>query len=355
MREVSDPFGFSNGVKVETGTCMDESRTSAEDLLMISGGYWRSFALHAGLRLGIFEELDDSPRTVSELANRIGADPDALARLLGALVATDLVSFDGDGFSATEAASRFLKHSSEESIASMILHHHFLSRAWTDLHESVLSGQPVRESASRTDSEAREAFLRGMFNQAMRIAPQLVRAIDVSDRNRLLDLGGGPGTYALHFCARNPKLEAIVYDLPTSSEVAEETIAAFDLDDRISFTGGDFLVDAIPQGCDVAWISHILHALDPSNCRTLLGNVVSSLTPGGLVLIHEFILDEDGMGPPFPALFSLNMLLQTDGGRSYTESEISEMLDECGLNNVRRLQISGPNGSGVIAGEKAAG
>ena len=83
------------------------------------------------------------------------------------------------------------------------------------------SGAPIRERFSPADdADARESFLLGMFNLASQLAPRLAREIDLSGRQRLLDLGGGPGTYAIHFCRQYPDLVAAVYDLPTSRIVA---------------------------------------------------------------------------------------------------------------------------------------
>jgi hypothetical protein len=81
---------------------------------------------------------------------------------------------------------------------------------WSRLDQSVRSGRPVRERTSFSDKEWRESFLMGMFNRAMKLAPMLVPKIDISSRRHLLDLGGGAGTYAIHFCRHNPQLNAIV-------------------------------------------------------------------------------------------------------------------------------------------------
>ncbi len=323
---------------------------TAGDLLQISGGYWRSSALHAGIRLGVFEELEATPTPARALADRLGLDTDALSRLLSALAGMGLVEASEAGFSATDASQRFLVRDSGESVASMIGHHSYLAESWSVLHESVRSGNPNRRATARMDSDARDAFLRGMFDQAMLVAPRLVRTIDVSDRRLLLDVGGGPGTYALHFCARNPRLEAIVLDLPTTQEIAGSTIERFHLEDRVRFVGGDYLEDPLPSGCDAAWVSHILHSLDPEGCRHLLQRVTSALKPGSMVMVHDFILNDDRSGPPFPALFSLNMLLATEGGRTYTASELVAMLRDSGIRDVKRLPVEGPNGSGVFVG-----
>ena len=190
----------------------------------------------------------------------------------------------------------------------------------------------------------------GMFNMAMNMAPRIVPLIDLSGRSHLLDLGGGPGTYAIHFCRANPELAATVFDLPTTQPFAEKTIDGFDLSDRIAFRGGNFLEDDIGSGYDVAWLSHILHGEGPDDCRRILDKTARALIAGGLVIIHEFILDDTMDSPLFPALFSLNMLLGTSSGRAYSESQLQHMLAEAGAKQVRRIRFESPNDSSILIG-----
>jgi hypothetical protein len=189
-----------------------------------------------------------------------------------------------------------------------------------------------------------------MFNLAMQIAPKLVPNIDLGKRRSLIDLGGGPGTYAIQFCLHNPDLKAVVYDLPSTRPFAERTINNFDLSNRVSFLEGDFIGDEIPGKYDVAWLSHILHGAGTDGSSVLLRKAVSCLEPEGMILIQEFILDDSMCGPVYPALFSLNMLLGTPNGRSFSQSELFEMLSAAGAKEIRRIPVELPNGAGVISG-----
>jgi SAM-dependent methyltransferase len=236
----------------------------------------------------------------------------------------------------------------------MILHHHHLLASWGRLDEAVRSGGPVRSRVSFSDPETREAFLMGMFNNAMLTAPKLVESLDLAGRHRLLDLGGGPGTYAIHFCRRNPELTASVFDLPATREFAERVIARFAMQARVDFIAGDFVAEAIPGGYDVVWMSHILHGEGPETCREMIRKVHQALEPEGRIIIHEFILDDDddGAGPVFPALFSLNMLLGTPEGRAYREKELRQMLSSEGFHRIERPDFLGPTGSGLLMAAK---
>jgi hypothetical protein len=128
-------------------------------------------------------------------------------------------------------------------------------------------------------------------------------------------------------------------------------IAKFDLSDRIEFVAGNYLKKKIQGRYDAAWLSQILHAESPGDCQRIIEKVVSALEPGGVIMIHEFLLNDTMDGPLFPALFSLNMLLGTAGGQAYSQKQIMAMLTKAGVSSIRRIPFDSPNGSGIIAGK----
>jgi len=323
------------------------------ELLQFSGGYWGACALHAGVKLDLFSALADGARGHEAVAQRCGLDARATAMLLDALAAIGLLEKTADSYTLTPFAADYLVRSASGYLGHIIMHHHHLMESWAKLPDAVRSGAPVRGSVSHgAGEEVRESFLMGMFNLASQLAPQIAARLDLAGRRRLLDLGGGPGTYAVHFCLKNPELAATVYDLPTSREFAEKIVARFGLTERVAFHAGDFDADAVPAGFDVAWLSHILHGEGEEGCRSILSKGVAALDPGGVLLVQEFILNDAKDGPVFPALFSLNMLVGTAQGRSYSERELVEMMTGAGLKDVRRLPAELPNGAGIMIGEK---
>jgi len=331
------------------------SEWSIPELLQLSGGYWSACALHAGVKLDIFSALDGVSLSVSEVAAQRNTDPRATAMLLDALSALGLVAKTDATYTATPFAARNLSKSSPGYLGHIIMHHHHLMSGWEQLDEAVKSGGPVRKPVSHgDDEEVRESFLMGMFNLASQLAPTVAHAVDLSACRTLLDLGGGPGTYAIHFCRGNQNLSAVVYDLPTTRKFAEATIARYDLSSRISFSSGDFHADPLPSGFDAAWLSHILHSDGPEACGALLSKTVAALKPGGILMVQEFVLSDAGNAPLFPTLFSLNMLLGTDAGQAYSEGQLCRMMTAAGLTDVTRLPVDLPNGTGIMWGRKPA-
>ncbi len=328
----------------------EKEPSTPREILEISGYYWKTCTLHAAVKLNLFTLIGENGKTAGDLAAEIGADERALTFLLNALSAMGLLRKQESAYMNTEAGTVLLSKDSEKYIGYMILHHHYLFESWGKLDQAVLTGKPVRERSSIGEEPRRESFLMGMFNNAMGIAPMLASQIDLSGRRHFLDLGGGPGTYAVFFCKHFPELSATVFDLETTRPFAEKIFERFGMKDRITFYGGDYHEDEIPGVFDVAWLSHILHAEGPDECRRLIRKAVSTLEPGGLILVHDFILDDTMEKPLFPALFSLNMLLGTLKGQSYSEPQIIDMLKAAGVEDILRHPFRGPTESGILMG-----
>lgn len=335
---------------------MDEMSWSPAELLKMSGGYWQACALHAGVKIDLFTPLSHAAATTGELAGQLDVNERGLGMLLDALAALRLLEKNGDCYHATVFAGQFLARDSADYLGHILLHHHHLVDSWARLDEAVKHGRPVRQRVSHEAEQAeRESFLLGMFNLAMLLAPLVVEQVDMSGRHHLLDLGGGPGTYAIHFCRQNPQLKATVFDLSTTRTIAEATIRHFKLEDRIDFVAGDFQADPLIGRYDAAWLSHVLHGEGQQGCERMLRKTVAALEPGGILLVQEFILGDSRDQPLFPALFSLNMLLGTPEGKSYSEGEIRSLLESSGLCQVERLNMNLPNGAGVMRGIKPGG
>lgn len=318
-------------------------------LLELSGYFWKTCTLHAAVKLDVFTCLGEERLTSAEVSDRLKSSSRGMERLLNALVAMDLLTKADDKFANTSSAREFLSKDSPKYLGHIIMHHHHLVESWSQLDQAVQSGKPVRKKSIFSDEERRQSFLMGMFNMAMNIAPMLIPGIDISSRRHLLDLGGGPGTYAIHFCRHNPRLKATVFDLPTTRPFAEKTIARFELSDRINFVEGNYIKDDIEGRFDAAWLSHILHGESPEGCKTIIQKAIAALESGGIIIIHEFILNNSMDGPLFPALFSLNMLLGTDG-QAYSERQLMDMLADAGAKDIQRIEVQTPNDSGIITG-----
>lgn len=319
-------------------------------LLSTSSAYWRGCTLQSSVRLKVFSKLELGPKSGQKLALELGSNERATLLLLDALTAMGLLHKEGQNYHNSPEAQKFLVDASPDYMGHIILHHHHLLDGWAQLDQVIQTGRSPQKRSFGQDAE-RESFLMGMFNLAMQVAPHLAEQIDLTGKTRLLDLGGGPGTYAIHFCKANPLMKAVIFDRPTTEPFARATIAQFGLSDRIDFAAGDFISEPISGGpYDAAWLSQILHSNSFEDCYSLIKKCVGVMKQGGIILVHDFILDDSKDGPEFPALFSLNMLLANTGGRSYSQEEIVGMLAAAGVEQIKRHPFQAKNDSSVIYG-----
>lgn len=318
---------------------------------------WTALALHGGLKLDLFTILDKGPATgltLIELAEATGADLRAMGMLTTALVAVDLLGRQGEKLQLNDFSRRYLSTASDDYYGFIIKHKAHIMADWLNLDQAVITGTrlPPAPVDDAEDEERREAFLMGMFNVAQQQAGQVTTAFDLSGRGRLLDLGGGPGTYAINFCQKNSQLMALIFDQPGTEEFATATVARHGLENRIKFKGGNFLHDELPDNFDVVWLSQVLHGEGPEDAARLVKRAAGVLDSGGIMGIQEFIVDDDRCGPPQPALFALNMLVETPLGQVYTQGEIKAMMAEAGLKDIQRLKADLPPGCGILTGVK---
>lgn len=328
-------------------------KSNPERIFELSGKYWESFALHTGVELDIFTLLDEEGMTIDEIATELSLSKRGTKVLVSALTALGFLEKEGEIYYDSRDAVEFLSKNSPEYLGYIVKHHHYLSKYWVSLPKAVKTGNPVKKrSLHKPEKNELEAFLMGMFNNASLIAPKVADLLDLRECTTLLDLGGGPGTYAIHFCLKNPQLEAKVYDLSQSSVFANKLISGFGLKSRIKFVPFDFTKESIKEKFDAVWLSHILHGEGEKTARKIVKKAVSSLNKKGKIFIHEFVLDDEGCGPLFPAIFSLNMLVVTKKGKSYTESEIKNFLISSGVEEIETLDFEGLSQSRIICGRK---
>ena len=287
-------------------------------------------------------------KTVAEAAAGAGLDERATGVALCALTAAGWVRQDGERFSSEPGVRPYLLAGSPETIVSILNHNLSMMHGWVRLAEVLRTGRPVR-GQERTSDELKD-FILGMENVSRRSSVEVAGKIDLSGARRLLDLGGGPGTAALTFARANPGLECVVFDLPETVEIAREQIRAADLGDRVRTVAGDFYADSLPEGFDLVYISNIIHMMDPGQTRDLLRKSREALVPGGRVIVKDFFLEDSLSEPAAAAQFSVNMLVNTDGGKSYSRSETESLLAAAGFGDFEFVAVA--RASGLILGRR---
>jgi predicted O-methyltransferase YrrM len=316
---------------------------NVDDLMAVGHGYQRSMILLAALKLGVFRGLAAGGCDASALARRVGADPGKLSVLLDALAALGLVGKKGKTYRNEEVAREFLL-AGPRSKESILLHHLDGWGEWGRLAATIRADRAPRSGA---DGGYQENFIRGMEENARERAEAVARRIPLRRGDRVLDLGGGPGTYAVAWADAFPGAEITVFDTPATLRVARKILREKGADGRVLLAEGDFLVDPIGGPYDFVWISQILHAYSEGDCQKLLRRVRAALAPGGRVAVQEFLLSESKTSPPGPVFFSVHMVAVTERGRAYTAREIAAMMKAAGFWKISADRTD-PRGVGIL-------
>jgi predicted O-methyltransferase YrrM len=316
---------------------------NVDDLLAVGHGYQRAMILFGALKLGVFRGLAAGECGASALARRVGADPGKLSILLDALAAQGLVGKKGNMYRNTQVARKLLLPGSR-SMESILLHHLDGWGEWGRLTATIRAG---RTSPRGAEGNWDENFIRGMEENARERAVSVAGRIPLRRGDRVLDLGGGPGTYAVAWADACPGAEITVFDMPATLRVTRKILREKGADGRVRLVEGDFLKDLLGGPYDFVWISQILHAYSGPDCVKLLRRARSALVPGGRLAVQEFLLAEGKTSPPGPVFFSVHMVAVTEGGRAYTAREIAAMMKKAGFRNIT-VDRPDPRGVGIL-------
>lgn len=299
---------------------------SLDDLMEAAHGYQRSMVLFTALKLGVFSALARGSADAATVARRVGADPRRLAVLLNGLTAMGLLRKTAKRYRNGEVAASFLTDG-PHSKSSILLHHGDCWRDWSRLEETVRGGRKGRPLGG----DEQENFIRGMEDNARERAARVAARFRLRPGERLLDLGGGPGTYAVEWARRYPGVSVTLFDTPGTIRITRRILGEKGALEGVRLIEGDFLADPIGGPYDFIWISHILHAYSEKDCRALLRKARRALVAGGRIAVQEFLVDEGGASPPGPAFFSVHMVAVTEGGRAYSARGVAGMLRAAGL------------------------
>jgi predicted O-methyltransferase YrrM len=299
--------------------------TSLEWLRRVSSFYTSRIILTAN-NVRLFDHLEGVGKPASSLAKTLRTDLRATELLLNSLVAIGLLEKKGLRYRNTAAASRYLVKDKPDYQGDILSHYDVLWENWSGLDEVLKTGRPCRSAHDHN------SFIRGMQNIAHQKVRSVLGGIDLRGVKKVLDLGGGPGTYSMAF-ARKGK-DVTLFDSPSTIRIAKGLVREAGLERGIRFMSGDFTKDGVGKGYDMVFISQIFHAFSPEQCMAMLRKSYDSLNPCGKVVVQEFYLDETRTAPLPGALFAINMLVNTSAGRTYTPKEMTAWMKKTGFKTV---------------------
>lgn len=305
-------------------------------------------AIESALRNRIFDVLDSGSMTAREAAHQAGCSERGIEALLQLLTAMELVQHANGKYSLTPESATFLVSTKSSYQGKFFLHiSEDIVPQFQQLAETVRTGKPARRvNMEEVGSEFFRRFVDALLPMNM-AAAQLVARHLASQRKaettRILDLAAGSGVWGIAMAQAFPKAQLTAVDFPNVLPVTRECVQRFGIDARFHAVAGDVLDANLGTGYSIATLGHILHSEGEERSRALLKKTYDALDQGGTIVIAEFLLNEDRTSPMSAAVFNVNMLVNTDKGRTYTFGELRHWLTESGFVNVRTLDAPAPS------------
>ncbi len=292
----------------------------------------------AAADLNVFSPLHEKPMTAESLADAINTDPRATTVLLDALAALELLSKKDNLYSVPKDAAKLLTEQSSDNILPMIRHLSNCLRRWSRLAWVTQSGRPAeREPSVRGRDGDIESFIGAMNNISSVFAAEVIDKLKPLKFKHLLDIGGASGTWTIEFLRAAPKASATLFDQPDVIPLAEKRVTEADMSDRIKLVAGDFYIDKLPAGADLAFLGAICHQNSREQNRALFEKVYEALKSGGCAVIRDVVMEPSRTSPQGGALFAVNMLVSTEKGKTYTFDEYKEDLTNAGFTEVQLI------------------
>ncbi|HZC68125.1 MAG TPA: methyltransferase [Nitrospirales bacterium] len=308
------------------------------ELMRLANAFSESQTLLAANDLDVFTAIGSAGRTAGEVAKRCKADPEGMFLLLNALVGEGLLTLRKERYSNTPLALRHLDLRSPEAISNLLwlLGHHW--QDWTDIPKALRHGRPGWDPITETP-EFRRRFSLAMHERSFMLAEPTVSTLRLPPKaQRFLDLGGGPGSYAIALAKRYPRVHGVVLDQTVT--VTRQLIRQHRLAHRLRAQQGSLFTADLGSGYDAVLVSNVIHACNEKENRTLLKRMRNALRPGGKVFIVEFFLDNSLTRPAKASVFSVMMYKFTATGRCYSWRETEGWLAALGFGCFKRHTVT---------------
>jgi len=303
-------------------------------------GFMPSRCLLTALELNVFTAVGDGA-TAEQAGAKIDANSRATGMLLNALVSLGLLIKNGDEYKNTPESARYFIQGSKDNQRDGLLHTANIWHTWSTLTDAVRRG--TRVSLERGNRDWTPNFIAGMQRNAKDRAPLVVKALGTSGVHRVLDLGGGSGAYSIAFAKASPQVRCEIMDVPEVVPLTAQYIEKAGVSAQVTVRAGDMLQGEFGAGYDIIMLNAICHMFSEKQNRDIFARARGALAPNGRLVVQDFILNPEKTGPQQAALFSLNMLVGTEAGASYSEPEYTAWMRDAGLDKITRIKLPGPS------------
>lgn len=317
-----------------------QTHVTPEAIVQTAAGYMAAKHLFAASELGVFEAVAGGAETSAELAARLGIDAEAARLLADALVATGLLRRDGDAYANTEVTETFLAGGPGPDLRPLLRFWDRLSYPLWQGFEGALRGVP-RPAHAPSEEEA-EIFSLGVEAITGASAHALAASYPFDRHRRVLDVGGGTGSFLRAVLGEHPHLSGTLFELEETAAVARGSLAGSELEQRIEIEVGDMLADRLPVAHDAFLLANVVHLFSLEHTRLLFERIRAAAEPGARMLLVDFWTDPTHSDPPLAALMAGEFLLVSGEGRAYSVVEVEGLAAETGWRIASQQPLAGP-------------
>ena len=324
-------------------------KLTPERLQQFGFAYAPPLIISAAVNNNVFDTLESGPKTVEQVKNKTGASARGLRSIMDALVGLELLKKDRQSrYSLTPESQAFLISGKPGTLAGFfgsILP--VMTSRWLRLTDIVRDGRPavaVNEETEGTEffSQLVETIIPMSYTSAQKLADHL-KVAKAKEQVRVIDLAAGSGIWGIAMAQKSPQVRVTAVDwagmIPTTKRITEK----FGVHDRFDFIQGDLSEAKFGSGYDVATLGHILHSEGEQHSRQLLKKTFRALKSGGTIAVAEWLVNDDRTKPLPSLMFSVQMLVNTEKGDTFSFNEIKKWLEDAGFKKVRKLEAPGPS------------
>jgi predicted O-methyltransferase YrrM len=308
-------------------------------IIDLATAYYDSCILFAAIDLGIFQKLNELGQAgAGRIATELGLDERGTRLLMDGCAALNLVSKNHESYQNTPETSAFLVPGQPGDLSDAMSYNRDVYPVWGNLSQMVRTGKPAEKPEIHLgqDSDRTHSFVMAMHGRALWIGRLLIPLMDLGGCRKLLDIGGGPGTFSVQFAEKYPDLICTVMDLPNITAIAAKLIQQQKMSERVAVLPGDYHTAEFPAENDVVNIFGVLHQESPESIQDILNRAFEALIPGGMINILDVMTDASHTDPKFSALFAVNMALTSDNGWVFSDAELKGWLTAAGF---RRVEV----------------
>ena len=339
-----------------------EPPREAAVLLRVAAGFVSSQVLYVAAELGIADLLAHGALTAQELASKTGAQADAMARLLRALVAFGILKCNGDDKFLLTAAGEFLRSDVPGSQRALVrfLVGPWYWRAWENLSHSIRTGEPAFDHVwgmSNFEYWRRHPDVSKIHDEAMEgltalETARILASYDFSHFGKVVDVGGGNGAFLAALLRQHPKITGTLADLSHVVSLASGVLQQAGVVDRCDIVACDFF-EALPAGGDAYVLKHVIHDWDDERARRILRNCHRFMGESAKLLIIDMVFPAQPTPETAMAYISdIGMFVGTPGGRERTQGNFQELLESAGFEFIQVIPTGGP--SDIVEAQKRA-